>query len=89
VLKPLGQERYQDWDEVTRTRLAAVGGTIRLEERDFPSERALRQARLVADIAAEVAGPATRGSRRVRVLRSYRREAAQLVLVCSREVEGL
>jgi hypothetical protein len=89
ALKPLGQERYQDWDDATRSKVAAVSGTIRLEERDFPSEAALRQARAVAEAAAKVAGPGIRGARRVRALRTYRREAAGLVVVCGREVRGL
>ena len=51
ALKPLGQEQYQTWDDVSRSRLAAVDGTIALEERDFPTDNVLKQARKVGKIA--------------------------------------
>lgn len=88
-LKPVGQERYQDWDAATRSRVAAVSGTVALEVRDFPSARVLTQARQVARLAARTAAASTGGGERVRLVRQYRREAAQLVLDCAREVPGL
>ena len=88
-LKPLGQERYQVFDDLVRSKLSAVSGTVALEVRDFPSKRTLRQARKVADLAARTGSLDARGRERVDLLRTYRREAAQLVLLCGREVRGL
>ena len=82
ALKPLGQEQYQTWDDVSRSRLAAVDGTLALEVRDFPTESVLKQARKVGKIADHTAAAATKGAERVRSLREYRREAAQLVIDC-------
>jgi hypothetical protein len=88
VLKPAGQERYQSFDEVVRSRLAAVEGTVALEVRDFPSDDVLDQAREVGTIAARTAAAATKGAERVRALREYRREAAQLVIDCGPYVDS-
>ena len=41
------------------------------------------------ELAEETAALATAGQRRVELLREYRREAAQLVIDCAREVDGL
>lgn len=88
-LKAAGQERYQDWDDETRSKVATVGGTIALEVKDFPSEDALHQAREVARLAREAAAKDTSAEDRVQLLREYRREAAELVIVCGREVPDL
>lgn len=88
-LKAAGQERYQDWDDETRSKVATVGGTIALEVKDFPSEDALHQAREVAGLAREAAAKDTSAEDRVQLLREYRREAAELVIVCGREVPDL
>lgn len=87
ALKALGQEPYQEFDDVVRSRLAAVDGTIGLEVRDFPSEDILEQARTVGEIAARTAAAATKGADRVLALREYRREAAQLVIDCGPHVD--
>lgn len=89
ALKPAGQERYQVFDDEVRSKVAAVSGTISLEVRDFPAEPVLDQARVVADLADRAAARSARGERRVRLLREYRREALDLVLVCAREVPGI
>lgn len=89
LLKAPGQERYQVWDDATRSRVATVGGTVALEVRDFPSERALEVARRVAGLAEQTAARGTKSRQRVLLLREYRREAAELVLVCAREVPGV
>jgi hypothetical protein len=89
ALKPLGQERYQEFNDEVRSKIGTVGGTIALEVRDFPSEETLEQARRVADLARETAALDTRGARRVTLLREYRREATQLVIDCGREVPSL
>jgi hypothetical protein len=86
-LKPLGQEHYQTFDDVVRSRLAAVDGTIALEVRDFPTDNVLKQARKVGKIADHTAAAATKGVERVRSLREYRREAAQLVIDCGPYVD--
>jgi len=88
VLKPLGQEPYQDWDESVRSRLAAVDGTIALEVRDMPDDDVLDQARRVGRLADRTAAARTKGAERVRSLREYRREAAQLVLDCGPYVDA-
>ena len=87
ALKPAGQEQYQPFDEVVRSRLAAVDGTIALEVRDFPSDDVLDQARTVGKIADRTAAAATQGAERVRSLREYRREAAQLIIDCAPYVD--
>jgi hypothetical protein len=87
VLKPAGQEQYQTFDEVVRSRLAAVDGTIALEVRDFPDDDILDQARTVGKIADRTAAAATMSTERVSALREYRREAAQLVIDCGPYVD--
>lgn len=89
ALKHLGQEPYQEFNDSVRSRVASVNGTIALEVRDFPSEEALKQARRVAELADETAAAGVKHARRVELLREYRREAAQFVIVCGREVDGL
>jgi hypothetical protein len=86
-LKPLGQEQFQTWDEVVRGKLAAVDGTIDLEVKDFPSKAILRQARTVGRLGARAAAADVTGAARVKALRQYRREAAQLVLDCAPYVD--
>jgi hypothetical protein len=88
-LKPLGQERYQVFDDEVRSKVGTVGGTIALEVRDFPSRQTLQQARTVADLARRTAALDARGDERVALLREYRREATQLVIDCGREVDDL
>ncbi len=87
TLKPLGQEYYQDWSDSVRSRLAAVGGTIALEVKDFPSSRVLSAARRVQDDAERVQAAGVSHSERVELLRRYRRDAAQLVLLCADQVD--
>jgi ABC-type Fe3+-citrate transport system substrate-binding protein len=89
TLRAAGQERHQEFDDAVRSNIAAVAGTIALEVRDFPSKKTLQQAREVEDLADETSAIATKGEKRVRLLREYRREAAQLVIDCAAEVEGL
>lgn len=88
-LKAAGQERYQEWDDETRSKVGTVSGTIALEVKDFPSAEALRQAREVARLAREAAAADTSAEDRVQLLREYRREAAGLVIICGREVASL
>ena len=88
-LKAAGQEPYQDFTDAVRSSIGAVAGTVALEVRDFPSERTLEQARVVSSLADQVGSPAVSGDRRVRLLRVYRREAMDLVILCAREVRGL
>ena len=88
-LRAAGQEQHQEFDDAVRSNIAAVAGTIALEVRDFPSKAALQQARKVEDLAEETSALASKGQRRVELLREYRREAAQLVIDCAREVDGL
>ena len=89
TLRAAGQEQHQEFDDAVRSNIAAVAGTIALEVRDFPSKKALEQARKVEDLADETSAIATKGEKRVRLLREYRREAAQLVIDCAAEVDGL
>jgi hypothetical protein len=88
-LRAAGQEQHQEFDDAVRSNIAAVAGTIALEVRDFPSKRTLEQARRVEDLADETSALATKGQHRVELLREYRREAAQLVIDCADEVDGL
>lgn len=88
-LKNLGQEPYQEFGDVVRSKLSAVAGTVALEVRDFPSQEALEQAQRVAEVADGAARAGVSHTRRVKLLREYRREAAALVIVCAREVDGL
>jgi hypothetical protein len=87
LLKPLGQEPYQDFDDVTRSRLAAVGGTISLEVHDWPTDEIADQARAVQPLAERLGGEAgssrARGEdERTQVLLDYRLEATRLVRLC-------
>ncbi|CAB4909155.1 MAG: hypothetical protein F2825_03860 [Actinobacteria bacterium] len=85
LLRPLGQERFQDFDNAVRSRLASVAGTVRTEAEDWPSLR-------VETVASDVAVLAVAASRiestpegeleRQRSLLKYRTEAARLVLTC-------
>lgn len=81
VLKPVGQEDYQVFDDAVRSRLSAVGGTLALEARDWPDAATARQAEVVQPLA-ERAGAREGGPARARVLLEYRVEAARLVLLC-------
>lgn len=89
LLKPLGQERYQDWDDATLSRVAAVAGTIELELEDYPDTASAEQARTVADLATQVVDPVADAEGRVTTFRQYRREAAQMVIVCAEAVDGI
>ncbi len=89
TLRAAGQEQHQEFDDAVRSNIAAVAGTIALEVRDFPSKETLQQARKVEDLADETSAIATKGEKRVWLLREYRREAAQLVIDCAAEVDGL
>ncbi len=89
TLRAAGQEQHQEFDDAVRSNIAAVAGTIALEVRDFPSKKTLQQARKVEDLADQTSAIATKGEKRVQLLREYRREAAQLVIDCAAEVDGL
>jgi hypothetical protein len=89
ALKPLGQERYQVFDDEVRSKIGTVGGTIALEVRDFPTKETLEQARRLADVAEETAALDSRGAKRVALLREYRLEATRLVIACAGEVPNL
>lgn len=85
LLVVLGQEQYQDFDDATTSRLAAVAGTLALEERDWPDRETARQASLVQPLADEAADLSPAEPRaREQALVQYRIEAARLVLVCGR-----
>ena len=88
-LRSAGQEQYQEFTDAVRSNISAVSGTIDLEVHDFPSKRVLDQARKVAELAEDTGALATKGERRVRLLREYRREAAELVIDCGKAVKGL
>ncbi len=81
LLKPLGQEPYQDFDDAVRSRLAAVEGTIALEMHDLPSRQVEEQATVVQDLARRAAVK-DGGKEQVHALLEYRGEAARLVLLC-------
>ena len=86
-LRPLGQEPYQEFDDVVRSRLAAVDGTLALEAKDWPDEPVHQQAKLVQPLAQAAAAPlpspsATETSKRANLLLRYRIEAGKLILVC-------
>lgn len=83
-LKPAGQERYVTWTDEVRSKISAVSGTIALEVKDFPSKQALDQAQRTARLANRTAAAGVPTARRVRLLQEYRREAAQMVIVCAR-----
>jgi hypothetical protein len=86
-LRPLGQEPYQEFDDVVRSRLAAVAGTLALEAKDWPDEPVHRQAELVQPLAQAAAAQlpnqsAAAKAARINALLRYRIEAATLILVC-------
>ncbi len=81
VLKPLGQEEYQDFDDAVRSRLAAVAGTLALEARDWPGPEVADQARVLQPLAERASAREDAGQR-PRALLAYRVEAARLVLLC-------
>jgi hypothetical protein len=88
ALRPLGQEPYQEFDDVVRSRLAAVSGTLALEAEDWPDEPVHQQAEKVRPLArAAAAAPpaeltAAFEAARVNALLRYRIEAGTLILVC-------
>ena len=87
VLRPIGQEPYQEFDDAIRSRLAAVAGTLSLEAKDWPDEPVHRQAETVQALAEAAAArlpdeSATAKAARVNVLLRYRIEAGTLILVC-------
>jgi hypothetical protein len=81
VLKPLGQEHFQDFNEEVRSKIAAVAGTLALEAHDWPSGEIHRQADAVQELAERAKSPDP-SSGRERALLEYRAEAAKLVLMC-------
>jgi cell division septum initiation protein DivIVA len=83
-LKPAGQERYVTWTDEVRSKISAVSGTIALEVKDFPSKQALDQAQRTARLADRTAAAGVPTAKRVRLLQEYRREAAEMVIVCAR-----
>jgi cell division septum initiation protein DivIVA len=83
-LKPAGQERYVTWTDEVRSKISAVSGTIALEVKDFPSKQALDQAQRTARLADRTAAAGVPTAKRVRLLQEYRREAAEMVVVCAR-----
>jgi hypothetical protein len=85
-LKPAGQERYVTWTDEVRSKISAVSGTIALEVKDFPSKQALDQARRTARLADRTGAAGVPTAKRVRLLQEYRREAAEMVVVCARLV---
>ena len=85
-LKPAGQERYVTWTDEVRSKISAVSGTIALEVKDFPSKQALGQAQRTARLADRTAAAGVPTAKRVRLLQEYRREAAEMVVVCARLV---
>jgi hypothetical protein len=91
VLRALGQEPYQEFDDAVRSRLAAVAGTLALEGKDWPDAAVARQARVVQPLAQAAGEPVEGGpaaSRRARTLLRYRIEAGRLVLACRDAVPG-
>ena len=86
ALKPAGQERYVTWTDEVRSKISAVSGTIALEIKDFPSKQALGQAQRTARLADRTAAAGVPTAKRVRLLQEYRREAAEMVVVCARLV---
>jgi hypothetical protein len=87
VLKPLGQEAYQDFDDLVRSRVESVNGTVALEFRDMPSKKILKQAQRTGDLADRGMRVGVPRRTRIRLLREYRREAAQTVLLCGPYVD--
>ena len=86
ALKPAGQERYVTWTDEVRSKISAVSGTIALEVKDFPSKQALAQAQRTSRLADRTAAAGVPTAKRVRLLQEYRREAAEMVVVCARLV---
>ena len=87
VLRPLGQEPYQEFDDAVRSRLAAVAGTLSLEAKDWPDESVHRQADIVQPLAQAAADrlpdqSAASKAARINTLLRYRIEAGTLILVC-------
>jgi hypothetical protein len=82
-LKPAGQERYVTWTDEVRSKISAVSGTIALEVKDFPSKQALDQAQRTARLADRTAAAGVPTAKRVRLLQEYRREAAEMVVICA------
>lgn len=89
LLKPLGQERYQDLDQVVLSRIAAVAGTVAVEAADFPDGTSAEQAARLAAAAEHVDDPEVTGEAKVAALREYRSEAADTVIACAAAVPGL
>lgn len=87
VLKPLGQEAYQDFDDSVRSRVAAVDGTVALEVKDLPSKKILEQAQRTGRLGDRAMRVGVSRQARIRLLREYRREAAQTVLLCGPYVD--
>lgn len=86
-LLPLGQEAYQRFTPAVRSNVATVDGTQSLEERDFPSRAILEQAELTGRYASRAMAAGVPRRDRIRLLREYRREAADLVLMCAPYVD--
>src|SRR4051794_31528654 len=82
-LEPLGQEPYQRFPAVVGSAVPAVGGTQYLEERDLPTRAILEEAELTGRYALRAMAAGVPRADRVRLLREYRREAADLVLMCA------
>ena len=87
VLRALGQEPYQEFNDVVRSRIAAVSGTLSLEAKDWPNAAVHRQAQVVQDLARATAAllpnpSAAAKATRVNELLRYRIEAGKLILFC-------
>jgi hypothetical protein len=87
ALDPLGQEAYQDFTDRVRSGLAAVDGTQSLEVDDFPSKKIRKQAVLTGRYATAASRAVVAPRARIRNLRKFRREAAELVLLCAPYVD--
>jgi hypothetical protein len=87
VLKPLGQEAYQTFDDAVRSRVATVNGTVSLEVKDMPSKEILSQAKRTGGLADRGMRAGVPRRTRIRLLREYRREAAALVVLCGPYVD--
>ena len=82
-LLALGQEPYQTFDDLVRSKLAAVAGTLALEADDWPSPAIYRQAKVVQPLAQAAGARApAKDPARIRTLLTYRMEAAKLILLC-------
>jgi hypothetical protein len=82
-LLALGQEPYQDFDDLVRSKLAAVAGTLSLEADDWPSPAIHQQAKVVQPLAQAAGARApAKDPARIRALLTYRMEAAKLILLC-------